>query len=309
VRAFFAPAPRSPHPASAARLLTSPAGRGKEAGFSLIELAIVLVILGLLAGGVLVGQSLIRAAELRSVVDDFEKYRLAVIIFEDRYRYLPGDMPNAAQIWGAADAGDGLGTDCHDATSNGTTTCNGNGNKLINSGNGSEWFHAWVQLKNAGLVEGSYTGRRIADPRQAVPGVNVPRSKLSNGGFTLISNRALDGDPWRYSGDYNPTLDFGAQWAGYGTNGNILKALLTSPLDQGHAVVSIASRYAIFHFRLTGNSNSGISLLHQLYSHSLQTLRLQTQLRASCLRVSATLISSLSQCSFGQIILFSFVYL
>jgi hypothetical protein len=85
-------------------------------------------------------------------------------------------------------------------------------------------FHAWVQLKNAGLVEGSYTGRRIADPRQAVPGVNVPRSKLSNGGFTLISNRALDGDPWRYSGDYNPTLDFGAQWAGYGTNGNILKA-------------------------------------------------------------------------------------
>jgi len=200
-------------------------------GFSLIELAIVLVILGLLAGGVLVGQSLIRAAELRSVVDDFEKYRLAVIIFEDRYRYLPGDMPNAAQIWGIAGGTTGNDTTCFNATSNGTTTCNGNGNGRLEltdnspASNAPEWFHSWVQLKNAGLVEGSYTGRRIADPRQAVPGVNVPRSKVSNGGFTLMSTQHPDGNGSWYSGDYNPMLFFGVQSGiGVGTQGVILKA-------------------------------------------------------------------------------------
>jgi hypothetical protein len=177
-----------------------------------------------------VGQSLIRAAELRSVVDDFEKYRLAVIIFEDRYRYLPGDMPNAAQIWGIAGGTTGNDTTCFNATSNGTTTCNGNGNGRLehcdNSAacNAPEWFHAWVQLKNAGLVEGSYTGRRGADPRQAVPGVNVPRSKVSNGGFTLMSISIPNDSAVWYSGDYNPMLFFGAQSSTFETYELILKA-------------------------------------------------------------------------------------
>jgi prepilin-type N-terminal cleavage/methylation domain-containing protein len=200
------------------------------AGFSLIELAIVLVILGLLVGGVLVGQSLIRAAELRSVSADFSRYESSIFTFRDKYFALPGDMPEATAFWGAADAGDGLGTDCHDATSNGTTTCNGNGNGRLDACDNSaacnapEWFHSWVQLKNAGLVEGSYTGRRVGDPYQAVPGVNVPRSKVSNGGFTLMSFRPPNGDAFWYSGDYNPMLFFGAQSSTFETNGLILKA-------------------------------------------------------------------------------------
>jgi hypothetical protein len=187
-------------------------GVTRRAGFSLIEIAIAFVIIGLLAGGILVGQSLIRAAELRSVVEDYNKYRLAVIIFEDRFRHLPGDMPGATALWGIADGTTGNDATCFDATSNGTTTCNGNGNKLIYSGNGAEQYHAWVHLKNAGLVEGSFTGRRVNDPRQAVPGVNVPRSKLSkNGGFTLYSLNWGDGDSHWYSGSYNPAITAGTQ--------------------------------------------------------------------------------------------------
>ena len=49
-----------------------------RSAFSLVELSIVLVILGLLTGGILTGQSLIRAAELRSVTSQMQQYRVAV---------------------------------------------------------------------------------------------------------------------------------------------------------------------------------------------------------------------------------------
>ena len=71
-------------------------------GFSLVELSIVLVILGLLVGGVLTGQSLIRAAELRSVSTEYSRYVASVHTFRDKYFALPGDMTNATQFWGTA---------------------------------------------------------------------------------------------------------------------------------------------------------------------------------------------------------------
>ena len=71
-----------------------------RAAFSLVELSIVLVILGLLTGGILTGQNLIRAAELRSVVTEFQTYQTAVMTFRDKYFALPGDMTNATDFWG-----------------------------------------------------------------------------------------------------------------------------------------------------------------------------------------------------------------
>ena len=62
--------------------------RTKQA-FSLVELSIVLVILGLLAGGVLSGQALIRAAELRSVTADYQRYTAAIMVFRDKYFSFP----------------------------------------------------------------------------------------------------------------------------------------------------------------------------------------------------------------------------
>ncbi len=189
----------------------------------------MLVILGLLVGGIMSGQSLIRAAELRSVTSDLSRYESAVYTFRDKYFALPGDMTNATAFWGFAGGTAGNDADCFNATSNGTTTCNGNGNGEIYPGDNSlafnapEWFHAWVQLKNAGLVEGSYTGRRVGDPRQAVPGTNVPRSKVSNGGFTLMSYTPIPGLAW-YSGRYNPMIFFGTQSADVETYSPILKA-------------------------------------------------------------------------------------
>ena len=62
-------------------------------GFTLIELSIVLVIIGLIVGGVLVGQDLINAAAIRAQISQIEKYQTAVHTFQNKYGYLPGDIP------------------------------------------------------------------------------------------------------------------------------------------------------------------------------------------------------------------------
>lgn len=178
--------------------------------FSLVELSIVLVILGLLTGGILAGQSLVRAAELRSVASDYARYNTAVHTFIEKYMALPGDMRNATSFWGAADGSTGTTSGCYTtaATNGSKATCNGNGNGGLfhNDPNctddtvcaAPEWFRAWQHLANAGLVEGNYTGVAAAAPRGAQPGVNVPASKLSNVGFTLISLNAsvTNGGVW-----------------------------------------------------------------------------------------------------------------
>ena len=57
----------------------------KNQGFSLVELAIVLVIIGLITGGILTGQELIRASELNSVASDYNKVKTAINTFQLKY--------------------------------------------------------------------------------------------------------------------------------------------------------------------------------------------------------------------------------
>lgn len=69
-------------------------------GFTLIELSIVLVIIGLIVGGILVGQDLIKAAELRATVSQKEKFDAAVNTFRGKFNGLPGDLANFANFAG-----------------------------------------------------------------------------------------------------------------------------------------------------------------------------------------------------------------
>src|SRR6202011_3322528 len=63
-----------------------------EQGFTLIELSIVLVIIGLIVGGILVGQDLIKAAEVRAQISQIDKYNSAVNTFRAKFQSIPGDM-------------------------------------------------------------------------------------------------------------------------------------------------------------------------------------------------------------------------
>ena len=174
--------------------------------FSLVELSIVLVILGLLTGGILTGQSLIRAAELRAVTTEFQTYQTAVMTFRDKYFALPGDMRNATDFWGAM-------TNCGAASpsGSGTETCNGDGDGQIDdpttAGQTGESFGFWRHLANAGLIEGTYTG--ISESGGSVAnadvGVNVPASKLGRAGWTTVN---FD-DEANIVGTYGNVLFFG----------------------------------------------------------------------------------------------------
>src|SRR5436305_84684 len=69
--------------------------KNRQFGFTLIELAIVLVIIGLVVGGVLVGRDLIATSQLRATMTQVEKYNTAVKTFRTKYNALPGDMKAA----------------------------------------------------------------------------------------------------------------------------------------------------------------------------------------------------------------------
>lgn len=129
--------------------------------FSLVELSIVLVILGLLVGGVLSGQSLIRAAELRGIATEYNEIVTATQSFKDKYFALPGDMPNATQFWLRQGGLGGYNATCvtnsgaavHTVTQQGACDGNGDGRvEIFNFLQANEDAQFWQHLKMAGLM-------------------------------------------------------------------------------------------------------------------------------------------------------------
>lgn len=163
-----------------------------QRGFSLVELSIVLVILGLLTGGILAGQSLIRAAELRSVTRDFARYQAAIYGFRDKYMGLPGDLSNAESFWGTLAPGNR--TTCNNTPATGLPTCNGNGDGYIDHAY-YEKFRAWQHLANAGMIEGKYTGTfdSVSASSYTVSYENSPMAKLPSGVYAVMQSNFTTG--------------------------------------------------------------------------------------------------------------------
>jgi prepilin-type N-terminal cleavage/methylation domain-containing protein len=208
----------------------------KKQGFTLLEMSIVLLIIALVAGGVVYGRSLIRASELRAVVQEYDLYTRVVKEFQDKYLQLPGDMTNATTLWGSDNNG-GVNPCPYNAylaaiPTSTRNTCDGNGDgKIGNCANDlsgaactttnvNEVWRVWQHLKNAGLIEGSYTGRTggTSSDTQATPGLNVPASKLRPAGWTLLyylNTTTAPPPPWLGADHYGHVFLLGGGQGSY----------------------------------------------------------------------------------------------
>jgi len=161
----------------------------KQVGFTLIELSIVLVIIGLIVGGVLVGQDLIKAAEIRATIGQYEKYNSAMNTFRTKYNGMPGDLSSAqATAFGIY-------------SSAATTTGLGDGNGLITDTAGTninapvgETLIIWRHLSDASLIDGSYgTGLTASTAQMAAsptPNLYLPSAKLGRGNYWIAGSSA-----------------------------------------------------------------------------------------------------------------------
>ena len=146
----------------------------KQAGFTLIEIAIVLVIIGLLLGGVLKGQELINSAKVKNLAQDFRNTPLFIYGYQDKFKALPGDDANVtSHVTGGT-----LGT--------GGTAGNGviEGAWDASSGTGESYVF-WQHVRLAGLAVGpTVTTDATYAPRNADGGrIGIQ----SNSGFTTIT--------------------------------------------------------------------------------------------------------------------------
>ncbi|CAG1000398.1 hypothetical protein MTYP_02833 [Methylophilaceae bacterium] len=190
-----------------------------QTGFTLIEIAIVLVIIGLLLGGVLKGQEMINSAKVKNLAGDFKNTPALLYGYQDKFRALPGDDASAVSHVSA-------------------TATNGNGNGVIeglwNAASG-ESFNFWEHTRLAGLATGG-TGL----PTNAVGGKlgvtgSTPITSLP-GSFIVCSGNI----PGKIALQLDTTIDDG------NTSTGSLRALLSTTASGAAATVSLSEADTLY---------------------------------------------------------------
>lgn len=227
--------------------------------FSLVELSISLVIIGLLIAGVTGGQNLIKQAELKATVQEFNNFKTDYMSFIAAFNAPPGDFASASVLWG---------TNCHATADN----CNGDGNGLIDvkdippvgAGTGSEAMRAYKHLSLAGISAYSFplltnTGQYLgATDGFGVDPPVIPKKFTNACYYYATSNRAdnavgggpIDGfvgykifaagkygSPW--FPDVVPAVYLGGIWGNVGGYDQVCSKPVLNPVDMFNIDVKI----------------------------------------------------------------------
>ena len=176
----------------------------RQSGFTLVEIAIVLVIIGLLLGGVLKGQELVNSAKVKNLANDFRNVQVMVFGYQDKFKKLPGDD----------DAAPGRFTPVLDAAHK------GNGNGVINgkwndTDISSESVLVWEHLRRANLASGATDFSDEAAAAASVPS-NAEGGRFGLSGTKPIGNMnggsfytCSDGIDGKFAAQLDLTLDDG----------------------------------------------------------------------------------------------------
>lgn len=206
----------------------------RNQGFSLVEMSVVLLIIALIVAGVSAGSELIRQANIRTVISDFNNYKTAYDNFFQRFQGVPGDFNRAETYWANGASG----------CSSGANNCNGNGDGRIaysttDAGGGtSEVRLAWRHLYMAEMVLGAvpqvttntYSGSTF------LIGSTMQKSSVDNGGYFISgvspAGRVVNNitSPWSSTVTKN-SIYFGAQSAATGDTNGGLSAGVFDPRD------------------------------------------------------------------------------
>lgn len=179
-----------------------------QSGFTLIEIAIVLVIIGLLLGGVMKGQELINSAKVKNLATDFRNVPVYVYGYQDKYHAIPGDDPNVqSHVVNTA------------TIATGGNTGNGVINGTWNSTGTTEAHLFWEHVRLAGLAAGP-TGGADLHPTNAMGGqIGITNSGADNpiagptpltGSFVVCSNNI----PGKFALQLDIALDDGVSTTG-----------------------------------------------------------------------------------------------
>ena len=195
----------------------------RRSGFTLVELSIVLVVIGLIIGGILAGQAAIRQSEISSYGADLGKVQTAINNFRQKYGQWPGDFSQASQYWSG--------------------TSNGNNNNAVETT--PEYWAFWQHLGLANMWAGQFTGALV--PNGTGPCTNAGGCMVPGMNIAAASANSQTGYwVWKWS----------SVWFNRVTNGVWVGNFINNPQVQGPSFSGIEAR-AIDSKLDDGNGSSG----------------------------------------------------